>query len=293
MVFDPESLYRGVLYGSTLATLALTNGSRVSELLQVSADRFKAHTYEETKQGQGARSQRVIWLQHLLPKGRRTEAERQLFPISPQAYEFLREIGSLLKETHGSIPTVHPHPEHTKAEDLLPERYLFQWAASPDGREGAIIPQDVGTLIRFVLHGLEFSTKQGERFTVSTHLLRHVMATVARHEYKVPAEVIAFVLHHEQQGSTIPVATQYYSQMPEEQRLKLLAEFQMDLEEQAANVLLSVPNERTLEHMEEDLREVFERWQTLLETAFGYCGCISLCPRVLTILRRSRVKAHR
>ncbi len=277
MVFEPESLYRGVLYASALATLVLTNGSRLSELLQVSADRFKGHVYEAQKSGE--ESQHVIWLQHLLPKGRKTEAERQLFPICPQAYELLREIGSLLKEAYGDIPAVSPHPANKKAEDLLPERYLFQWAASPDGREGTLAPRDVPTLLRFILHGLEFRTKQGERFTVSTHLLRHVMATVARHEYEVPAEVVAFVLHHQQSDLPVPMATEYYSRMPEEQQLKILAEFLIELEEQAANVLLNVPKERTLEQMDEDLRDVFERWQTLLETAFGFCGCTGLCPR--------------
>jgi hypothetical protein len=31
--------------------------------------------------------------------------------------------------------------------------------------------------------------------------------------------------------------------------------------------------------MEDDLRESFERWHTLLETAFGFCGNVDLCPR--------------
>ena len=31
--------------------------------------------------------------------------------------------------------------------------------------------------------------------------------------------------------------------------------------------------------MDEDLRESFERWHTLLETTFGFCGNIDLCPR--------------
>jgi len=91
IIFDPESLYRACLFGAALATLALTNGSRVTELLQVSADRFKGHPYEEKINGQTTGKQRVIWLQYLLPKGKKTEAERQLFPISPQSYEFLRE----------------------------------------------------------------------------------------------------------------------------------------------------------------------------------------------------------
>jgi len=95
-IFDPECLCRGTLFGAALATLALTNGSRVSELLQISADRFKAHPYEEKKDGQPTGKQRIIWLQLLLPKGKRTEEERQLFPVSPQSYELLREIGTYL-----------------------------------------------------------------------------------------------------------------------------------------------------------------------------------------------------
>lgn len=209
----------------------------------------------------------------------KTEAERQLFPLSPQAYELLREIGTLLKETHGSIPTIYPHPDNTKVEDLLSERYLFQWAATPDGREGALSPHDVRILLRFILHGLTFRTRQGESFVVSTHLLRHVMATAARQDHEVPAEVIAFVLHHQQTGLAIPAATRYYSQMTEEQRVQVLAEFQIDLEEQAANLLLTMPDERTLSQMDEDLREVFERWHVFLETAFGFCGRVGLCPR--------------
>lgn len=39
MLFEPEALYRGILYGAALAAIALSNGSRVSELLQVSLDR--------------------------------------------------------------------------------------------------------------------------------------------------------------------------------------------------------------------------------------------------------------
>lgn len=52
ILFEPESLYRGTLYATALATLALTNGSRVSELLQVSATRFETIVVDETKQQQ-------------------------------------------------------------------------------------------------------------------------------------------------------------------------------------------------------------------------------------------------
>jgi hypothetical protein len=67
--------------------------------------------------------------------------------------------------------------------------------------------------------------------------------------------------------------------MTEQQRLMALAEFMADVEEQATDILLSLPDQRTLDQMDEDLREVFERWHVLLETTFGFCGRIGLCPR--------------
>ncbi len=39
------------------------------------------------------------------------------------------------------------------------------------------------------------------------------------------------------------------------------------------------PDKRELEQMDEDLRESFEQWHTLLETTLGYCGNVNLCPR--------------
>ncbi len=48
LLLDFESLYRGVLFGSALAMLALSNGSRMSELLQVSMNKERRMTRTET-----------------------------------------------------------------------------------------------------------------------------------------------------------------------------------------------------------------------------------------------------
>ena len=280
LVFDAESLCRGALFASALATIALTNGSRLCELLQVSADRFKVRPYVVQKDENLAREERVMHLQLLLPKGKHTEAERKLFPISDGSWNLLRDIAVELKRAHqGRIPSVRPHPENSKAEDLSPERYLFQWDASPDGSSGAFHPDDVASLLRFILYGLDFRTREGEPFSVTTHLLRHVMANVASHEHAVPMKAVARVLHHEQQGDCVPAATLYYSQETEEQSLTVFVEFQTDLEVWAASLLVDVPSEQEVAGMQDDLRESFERWHTLLETAFGFCGNVDLCPR--------------
>src|SRR6266705_426470 len=125
ILFEPESLYRGTLYATALAALALTNGSRVSELLQVSATRFETIVVDETRQQQPTGRKIGLLVQKLLPKGYTQESERQLFLIGEMAGRHLREIGQLLEATHGGvIPVVQP-TRSTKSEDLLPEPYLF------------------------------------------------------------------------------------------------------------------------------------------------------------------------
>jgi hypothetical protein len=250
------------------------------ELLQVSADRFKTRPYVVTPDGQLTGEERVMRLQLLLPKGKNTEAERKLFPISDWSWELLCEIAETLRNAHDNcIPVAHPHASHTKCEELSPERYLFQWDASSDGKLGAFSPTDVTNLLRFILYGLEFRTKEGEPFSVSVHLLRHVMATTARHEHGVPVEAVARVLHHEQRPSMVPASTAYYSEETEDRSWIAWALFQTDLEVRAASLLVEWPSDQEIAGMDEDLRESFERWHTLLETSFGFCGNIDLCPR--------------
>src|SRR6266566_1852140 len=297
-VFEPEALYRGVVFGAALAMIALSNGSRVSELLQVSWNQERRVTRTETvvvlgEDGQPLRGdngkpltkQVKIYLQHLLPKGAKSEEERQLFPLSREAMRLLGEIKTMLEEAHGAIPVADPSRTNTKYEDLKPERYLFQWAATPDGQQGSLSTGDVQVLLRFILHGLELTTAQGKPIRVSTHLLRHVMATHARQYRHVPPEAIAhFFLHHrltlltgrEPRPSAV---SYYYFQMTEEQRF---ATIRADLEEQEEmdrTLMQMAPALRDLEQKNEDLQAVFDEWQTLHPTALGNCGCPGLCPR--------------
>lgn len=284
MVFEPEAIYRGVLYGAALATIALTNGGRASELLQVSVDRFETIMVDEVKGGQPTGKKVPLYVQQLLPKGGQTEEQRQFFPMSRQAVRLLKEIHMQLVAVHGEVPVVDPSRESVKFEQLSRERYLFQWNATPDGRKGILGLGDVTKLLRFVLHGLEMYTAKGEPIRVTAHLLRHVTATGIRIYHRVPLEAIAFMLHHRQQigrddGAAIPAATKYYSQTPVEHHLIQLHAFQQELEANDSIIVMQPLTERDLESMNEDLREVLERWGTILPTAFGYCGCPGLCIR--------------
>lgn len=158
-----------------------------------------------------------IHLQHLLPKGAKTDEERQLFPLNREAVGLLGEIRQMLEQASGAIPVVHPSRSSSKYEHLQPGRYVVQGAASPEGTTGIISVNDVQVLLRFILYGLEPYTAKGEpMIRVTVHLLRHVMATHARQYQHIPPEAIAlFFLHHRLKmlhgpTSFVSVVSDYY-----------------------------------------------------------------------------------
>ncbi|HEU5382930.1 MAG TPA: hypothetical protein VFV38_46575, partial [Ktedonobacteraceae bacterium] len=101
----------------------------------------------------------------------------------------------------------------------------------------------------------------------------------------VPPEVIAhFFLHHRLKSLTgrepsPSEISEYYTLMPEQQRFAAIGTDLDEQEEMDRALLYSAPSLRDLEQMNEDLRLVYEQWQTLHPTAFGNCGCPGLCPR--------------
>ena len=285
MLFEPESLYRGVLFAAALATLSLTNGSRVMELLQVSASRFETIVVDELKNQQPTGRKIGILVQKLLPKGYRHDSERQFFLISDMAVRLLKEIAELLQATHGgSIPVVHPNPYMTKAEDLWPEPYFFQWATSDEGRLGHLSTADVSHLLRFLFHGLTLTTRTGEPIRVAPPLLRHVLATHARTVQKIPAEAVAYLLHHRvtlpdsSYALTISEATAYYSRLPVSHLLALLFEVQSMIVSGQGRSYLQAPSPQTLEQMDEVLRKKFEQVGMIGPTVLGFCSA-GVCVR--------------
>jgi hypothetical protein len=285
VLFEPESLYRGTLFATALATLSLTNGSRASELLQVSASRFETVVVDELKNQQPTGRHIGLCVQKLLPKGYTHESERQFFLISDMAVRLLKEIAELLQAAHGgTIPIVHPNTHNHKAEDLLPEPYFFQWAASEDRRIGLLSTKDVAHLLRFLFHGLTLTTKIGEPIRIAPHLLRHVLATHARTVQNVPAEAVAYLLHHRvilpgsTQALTISEATAYYSRLPIGKLLALLSDVQSTLASPQGRSYLHVPDLSTIEQKEAALRRIFEQWGMIGPTVLGFCSA-GICVR--------------
>jgi acyl carrier protein phosphodiesterase len=298
LLLEFESLYRGALFGSALAMLALSNGSRMNELLQVSMNRERRVTRPETvlllgehglpqigEHGQPLTKEVKLHFQYLLPKGAKTEEERQLFPLSKEALRLFEEIKRELTAKHGEIPVVAPSRSNTKREHLKPERYLFQWDALATESPETISSADAQVLLRFILHGLDLYTAQGKPIRVGVHILRHVMSTHARHYRHVPPEVIAhFFLHHrlrELTGRTpsLPEISEYYTLMTEEQRFAVIRT-DLDEQEEMDHLLLAmVPKVADLEQKNEAIQAAYELWHALHPTAFGHCTCPGLCPR--------------
>lgn len=283
IVFEPESLYRGVLYAAALATVALTSGCRVSELLQVSNARWDVSEIDEQRRGHATGRRVRVVLQQLLPKGSRLEAQRQPYLMSPQAVPLLVEIGRLLEQQHGQVPVVPPNG-NTKQDDLKPEPYLFQWGAEPGRHTGLLGSEDVGRLLRFLFFGLNLTTAKGHRIRIATHLCRHVFATSARHTHHVPAEALAWMLHHRrvplpQSGTpALPAATAYYSELPREQQLALLHDAQVAMATTTSPSALHPPTAQELSQLDEELRAVFENWGTIGPVTFGWCKA-GMCVR--------------
>jgi hypothetical protein len=201
------------------------------------------------------------------------------------AVRHLKEIAAWLQAAHnGSIPVIHPNWVNNKAEDMIPEPYYFHWAASQDGRFGHLNAKDVGELLRFLFHGLVLTTRTGEPIRIAPHLLRHVLSTHAKTVQKIPAEALAYLLHHRVHLSdstralTLPEATAYYSRLPIAELLALLADVQSTLIPNQGHSYLPVPLLQTLEQKDEALRKQFERCGMLGPTVLGFCSA-GVCVR--------------
>jgi hypothetical protein len=283
---EPEALYRGVLFGSALAILALTSEARQGELVQISVDRFESLRPYIVKDdagnpvinpATGRPRYSVIVLQRLLPKGRRHDSERNRYNVSAAA-SLLDEITEAVRERHdGRIPLVPPRRTHTKIDDLRPEHYLLQW------NKMVINGDTVNGLIRFLVDGLEFRDLNSHPFKVSTHLLRHVGATAARHEFGLPLDILG---HTMDRDGHAPSATSYYTRMPLEERIveqQRAIDRMLEKAEAATREIVAIdPAEeisRLIQRSEQRTRDVLERWHTYHPVVFGHCGRAGLCVR--------------
>jgi hypothetical protein len=289
--FEPEALYRGVLYGTAIVTLMLTADARIGEVMQVSADRFvkPARLYVlKNPDGTPKRDPETgeivtdaIFEQLLLEKGRKGDDARRPHNVSAAMPQLL-EVMRLLKATHrGRIPTVPFDPSYLKAWPLGAERYIFQW------NERHLRPDHANTLIRLMLHGVVLVDEAGQKIDVTSHLLRHAAATVKRHEHKMPLAALAEAMGHTLTGDgEAPAATRYYSEMPAAEKAAIRHESVLALKDDARLALRVIDPEEEAQRIERlmaeadaQTRDLLERYGNLFPVTFGHCGYAGLCVR--------------
>ncbi len=56
--------------------------------------------------------------------------------------------------------------------------------------------------MRFLLHGMAFTTTEGEPVSIKNHLLRHVVATYLLQVEQVPIDIVAEILKHKNLQTT-------------------------------------------------------------------------------------------
>jgi integrase len=75
-------------------------------------------------------------------------------------------------------------------------RYLFQ-----HGRR-ALTNMDLNACMRFLLHGMVFIKDDGEPVAITSHRLRHVVATYLLQVEEVPIDIVAEILKHKHLATT-------------------------------------------------------------------------------------------
>ena len=61
---------------------------------------------------------------------------------------------------------------------------------------------DINACMRFLLHGMAFTTAEGEPVSIKSHLLRHVVATYLLQVEQVPIDIVAEILKHKNLQTT-------------------------------------------------------------------------------------------
>jgi hypothetical protein len=132
---------------------------------------------------------------------------------------------------------------------------------------GRGLHQDVlNVLIRFMLHGLALKTADGKLIHITSHILRHGLATELA-QMKVPVDVIAQMLHQRDQ-----TVTKYYARPTTTQVMNAAEIIFVDRVDVAAEALRS-PNE-----IGRMLKEAEGKIGALTEVLGGTCVVANLCP---------------
>jgi hypothetical protein len=242
-------IYAASLFAHLVIRVQTVTGARLGEVQQI------AQNPECIKQlvnvgPNGA----TRWLLRLIPKGRKV---RDNYFIDEETKDCLMELVRFLREIHKTkkLPIVE-----TQYAKTPPDRYLLQW-------NGRGIHQDVlNVMIRFMLHGLALKTADGKLIHITSHILRHGLATELA-QMKVPVDVIAQILHQRDQ-----TVTKYYARPTTTQVMNAAEIIFVDRVDVATEAL------RSPDEIGRMLKEAEGKIGALTEVLGGTCVVANLCP---------------
>lgn len=259
-LFDVEPLYVAVTFGLLAVDIFTTTGARLNELLQISNTKECIRRVKVEK--------KLKFSFYAIPKGR---DELEPFYISEQTMKIIQLVAKLLKEHYGTekIPSVkyryfrsHLFPD--------PKPYFFQYYQS------AFQNHTIFSCLRFLLHGLNFETQEGEPVVIKTHLLRHAFATEAVQRQGLPIDIVAKILHQRDTG-----VTEYYSEPTPSQ----VAQSVSDLHDVISDyVNLDEAVLRSPKELEKELEEYKQQVGVFNNVLGGTCVTAFVCPTKMQCL---------
>jgi len=191
----------------------------------------------------------------MFPKGC---SERANYFIDEDTKNHIMKVVAFLRKTCDGpkIPKVPFYP----AEKAPSDRYIVQW-------KGRLVSQgELSSILRFLLHGLVLNPVDGKGVHLTSHLLRHALATEMA-SLKVSVDVIAAILH--QRDISV---TKYYARPTTTQVMESMESLFVDRVDIAAEALRS-PNE-----IGRMLKDAEGKVGALSEVLGGTCTVGNACP---------------
>jgi hypothetical protein len=260
LLFLVEPIFTAVTFGLAALDFFTTTGARHGELLQISLDRDCLYTL----QVEG--TQRLLL--RLVPKGTDKPAE---YMVGPETRKILERVGSMLKEHYNLapgavLPSVSFHPDTGRAHQFPESRpYLFQYSGKHLSQKA------ITACMRFLCHGMVFTSAEGKTIVLKAHLLRHVFATHLRQVEHVPLDSVAKLLHQKDLK-----VTSYYGAPMWQQVVKTTD----NLLERFATHLGSIEDAfvRAPAELQRQLEDAQKTVGALTKVIGGDCTCYALCP---------------
>lgn len=254
VLFEVEQLYVAATFGLLALDIFTTTGARLNELLQINYTKECIKTIKFDN--------KLHHSFYAIPKGR---DEAESFYISDQTMKLIAKVIKLLKYHYDTEKIPKVEYRHQR-KHLFPEPkpYIFQYNYK------AFKDNTIYSCLRFLLHGLDFHTQEGDIVTVKTHLLRHAFATEAVQRQKLPIDILAKILHQRDLG-----VTAYYSEPTPSQ----VAQSVSDLHDIISDYVdLDEAVLRSPEELEKHIEEYKEKVGVFNNVVGGVCVTNHVCP---------------